>query len=98
MTRRSLLMFLALSTGCIVQRNEPLVTTPEPPGANCPGGGEKIQEGNNGPIYVCNEPGNSDAAAVGSTGTLGDTGPTGAAGSTGPTGASAATGAMDCVQ
>lgn len=68
-------------------------TTPEPQGTNCPGGGIKVEAGQdnivNATSYVCN----GTEGPQGQQGPQGDPGPPGPAGATGPAGPPGPTGA-----
>jgi collagen type I alpha len=83
-----------------------LRTSTEPPGNNCPSGGNKVQAGvdtdGNGKLedsevgttaYVCN----GATGAIGSTGVIGATGATGATGAVGATGATGPVGATGVI-
>jgi hypothetical protein len=81
MKSRFALLVSLLAAGCAGKQGEGVTVTPEPPGANCPTGGSRVQVGGAAATYVCN-------------GATGDTGPDGqsAVVTSEPAGANCATG------
>jgi Collagen triple helix repeat (20 copies) len=90
-------------------QNIALRTSVEPPGNNCPAGGNKFDAGPDGnkngtledaevtaTTFVCNGV-SGPAGATGATGVAGPAGPVGATGSAGPAGATGATGPTGAV-
>lgn len=53
--RFGMVVFLvAMAAGCTVKDGLSVLVTQEPPGANCPAGGARVQVGDGAPTYVCN--------------------------------------------